>query len=54
MIMMSLYKTNKIPFEKVLFHGLVRDKQHQKMSKSKNNSIDPLIVCDQYGADVLR
>ncbi len=54
MIMMSLYKTNKVPFSKVLFHGLVRDKNHQKMSKSKNNSIDPITICDQYGADVLR
>ena len=54
MIMMSLYKTNKVPFSKVLFHGLVRDKKHQKMSKSKGNSIDPIIICDQYGADVLR
>ncbi len=54
MIIMSLYKTNKIPFKKVLFHGLVRDKNHQKMSKSKGNSIDPIEICDQYGADVLR
>jgi len=51
---MSLYKTDKIPFKKVLFHGLVRDKNHQKMSKSKGNSIDPIETCDQYGADVLR
>ena len=54
MIMMSLYKTSKVPFNKVLLHGLVRDKNHQKMSKSKNNAVDPIAVCDQYGADVLR
>jgi valyl-tRNA synthetase len=54
MIIMSLYKTDKIPFKKVLFHGLVRDKNHQKMSKSKGNSINPIEICDQYGADVLR
>lgn len=54
MIIMSLYKTNQVPFKKVLLHGMVRDKQHQKMSKSKGNSIDPMVVCDQYGADVLR
>lgn len=54
MIMMSLYKTNQVPFKQVLLHGIVRDKNHQKMSKSKGNSIDPLTICDQYGADVLR
>jgi len=51
---MSLYKTKEVPFKKVLLHGIVRDKNHQKMSKSKGNSIDPITVCDQYGADVLR
>ncbi len=54
MIMMGLYKTNQVPFKKVLLHGIVRDKNHQKMSKSKGNSIDPITICDQYGADVLR
>jgi len=54
MIIMSLYKTNQVPFKQVLLHGIIRDKQHQKMSKSKGNSIDPLTICNQHGADVLR
>ncbi|MCF0150564.1 MAG: class I tRNA ligase family protein, partial [Firmicutes bacterium] len=44
----------KSPFEKVLIHGLVRDSQGRKMSKSLGNGIDPLEVIDQYGADALR
>lgn len=54
MIMLSYYKTNKPPFEKVYLHGLVRDKDKQKMSKSKGNVIDPLGVIDTYGTDALR
>jgi len=54
MIMMGLYRTGKIPFEKVLLHGIIRDKNHQKMSKSKGNVINPMDLCDQYGADALR
>jgi valyl-tRNA synthetase len=54
MVMMSYYKTNKPPFEKVYLHGLVRDKDRQKMSKSKGNVVDPLAVIDQYGTDALR
>lgn len=54
MIMMSLYKTKQVPFKQVLLHGIVRDKNHQKMSKSKGNAIDPLTICEQYGSDVLR
>ncbi len=54
MIMFSYYKTNKPPFEKVFLHGLVRDKDRQKMSKSKGNVIDPLGVIDTYGTDALR
>ena len=42
------------PFKTVLFHGLVRDSQGRKMSKSLGNGIDPLEVIDQYGADALR
>ena len=42
------------PFGKVLFHGLVRDSQGRKMSKSLGNGIDPLVIIDQYGADALR
>jgi valyl-tRNA synthetase len=54
MIMMSYYRTDKPPFEKVYLHGLVRDKDRQKMSKSKGNVIDPLGVIDTYGCDALR
>jgi len=54
MIMLSYYKTGKPPFEKVFLHGLVRDKDKQKMSKSKGNVVDPLGVIDTYGTDALR
>jgi len=54
MIMLGLYVTGKAPFEYVYLHGLVRDKERQKMSKSKGNVIDPLGVIDIYGADALR
>ncbi len=42
------------PFKDVLFHGLVRDDQGRKMSKSLGNGIDPLDIVDKYGADALR
>ena len=54
MIMFSYYRAGKPPFEKVLLHGLVRDKDRQKMSKSKGNAVDPLGVIDVHGADALR
>ncbi len=54
MMMLGLYVTGKIPFETVLIHGLVRDKGGQKISKSKGNVIDPIIMTDKYGADALR
>ncbi|PJE69572.1 MAG: valine--tRNA ligase, partial [Candidatus Staskawiczbacteria bacterium CG10_big_fil_rev_8_21_14_0_10_38_10] len=54
MIMFGLYVTKEIPFKYVYLHGLVRDKDRQKMSKSKGNVIDPLGVVDIYGADALR
>lgn len=54
MIMLGIYETGKIPFSDVVLHGLVRDKDKQKMSKSKGNVIDPLAVAEQYGADALR
>ncbi|MEK7566080.1 MAG: valine--tRNA ligase [Patescibacteria group bacterium] len=54
MIMLGLYKTGKIPFKHVYLHGLVRDKDKQKMSKSKGNVIDPLGIVNEYGADALR
>jgi len=54
MIMFGIYCTKKVPFRYVYLHGLVRDKDRQKMSKSKGNVIDPLGVIDLYGADALR
>ena len=54
MIFSALEYTDKIPFDTVLIHGLVRDAQGRKMSKSLGNGIDPLEIIDQYGADALR
>jgi len=54
MIMLGIYATGKAPFKNVYLHGLVRDKDRQKMSKSKGNVIDPLGTIDIYGADALR
>lgn len=54
MMMMSFTTLNKIPFEKVYIHAIVRDKQGRKMSKSLGNGIDPLDMIDQYGTDALR
>ena len=54
MIMLGLYRTGKIPFKDVYLHGLVRDKDRQKMSKSKGNVIDPVGVADTYGMDAVR
>ena len=54
MVFSGLEQTGKLPFHTVLFHGLVRDDQGRKMSKSLGNGIDPLEVIDKYGADALR
>lgn len=54
MIFSGLAYTDKAPFDTVLIHGLVRDAQGRKMSKSLGNGIDPLEVIDEYGADALR
>ena len=54
MLFSGLEQTGKEPFHTVLIHGLVRDSQGRKMSKSLGNGIDPLEVIDQYGADALR
>ena len=54
MIFSGIEHTGKIPFENVLIHGIVRDSQGRKMSKSLGNGIDPLDVIEQYGTDALR
>ena len=54
MMFSGLEHTGKVPFDTVLIHGLVRDSQGRKMSKSLGNGIDPLEVIDKYGADALR
>ena len=54
MIFSGLKHTGKAPFDTVLFHGLLRDSQGRKMSKSLGNGIDPVDVINQYGADALR
>lgn len=54
MIFSGLEHMEEIPFDTVLIHGLVRDSQGRKMSKSLGNGIDPLLVIDEFGADALR
>ena len=54
MIFQSLEFTGRRPFKHVLLHGLIRDEQGRKMSKSLGNGIDPMDVIDKYGADALR
>ena len=54
MVFSALEQTGTVPFHTVLIHGLVRDSQGRKMSKSLGNGIDPLEVVDKYGADALR
>ncbi|OLP19475.1 valine--tRNA ligase [Leptolyngbya sp. 'hensonii'] len=54
MTMMASHFTGQIPFRDVYIHGLVRDENNKKMSKSANNGIDPLLLINKYGADALR
>lgn len=54
MMMLGIYATGDVPFKEVLIHGLVRDKNGEKISKSKGNVIDPIEMSDKYGADALR
>ena len=54
MIMMGFYVTGKVPFKDVVIHGLVRDREGNKISKSKGNVIDPIVMTQKYGSDALR
>ena len=54
MVTCGLYNTKNIPFKDVVIHGLVRDSQGRKMSKTLGNGVDPIEVIEQYGADALR
>ena len=54
MMMMGLHFMKEVPFSKIYIHALVRDEKGHKMSKTKGNVLDPLNLCDEYGADALR
>lgn len=54
MVMLSVYRTDRVPFETVYFHGMVNDEHNQKMSKSKGNVINPMDIVSEYGSDALR
>jgi valyl-tRNA synthetase len=54
MIMMGMKLMGEIPFSEIYLHAMVRDEFGQKMSKTKGNVVDPLVVCKEYGADALR
>src|SRR5439155_8453714 len=54
MIVMGLECTGQVPFRQVYIHGLIRDAERQKMSKTKGNVIDPLVVTEKYGTDAVR
>lgn len=54
MIFSGVHNMNDIPFDTVLIHGIIRDSEGRKMSKSLGNGVDPLDIIDQYGADALR
>ncbi|MDE7433845.1 MAG: class I tRNA ligase family protein [Mycoplasmoidaceae bacterium] len=54
MLFQCSQRSKQIPLRKILIHGLIRDSQNRKMSKSLGNGIDPMDVIDKYGTDALR
>ncbi|HLZ68478.1 MAG TPA: valine--tRNA ligase [Dehalococcoidia bacterium] len=54
MIMLGLYNMGREPFDTIYLHGMVRDENSEKMSKTKGNVVDPLLMVDEFGADALR
>ena len=54
MIFSGLHNMGEAPFRKVFIHGIIRDSQGRKMSKSLDNGVDPMDVIEKYGADALR
>ena len=54
MIMLGLYRTDRVPFKHVYLHGMVNDEHNKKMSKSKGNVINPMDIVTEYGSDALR
>ena len=54
MIMFGMEMMGDVPFRQIHIHGLVRDAERQKMSKTKGNTIDPLVINDKYGTDAVR
>ena len=54
MIMLSIYRTDQVPFKTVYFHGMVNDEKNQKMSKSKGNIVNPMELVAEYGSDAVR
>lgn len=54
MMMFGAFFKNSMPFQAVYLHGLIRDQNHKKMSKSLGNGIDPEVLINEYGADALR
>ena len=54
MVMLGLYRTDRVPFKHVYLHGMVNDEHNKKMSKSKGNVINPMDIVTEYGSDALR
>ena len=54
MILLGTYFTGQVPFQQILFHGLIRDEKGRKMSKSLGNGIEPEEIIQKYGSDSLR